>query len=235
MSADELGTMRVTRAQIADDFASIEARAEPGLYPGVAPRRLYELEMRALSQAPNASVLWMAVSAQNLSIERQAFLEAGGFDEEIDLNEHRELVYRLCRRGLKVVPVFGARTYHLTHRVGWRDPLADDQRWERQFLARHPDPAVRLMSVFWLSITADRELPEALKIHSLEQLDELMQRGDLAAYDELRRVHPVRSPWRMVGPVLTSPPQATERLAFWTVKRLAGTAMPRLWRKVVPS
>jgi GT2 family glycosyltransferase len=191
MSAAELDAMRVTRAQIVDRFAAIESRAEPGLYPGAAPRRLYELEMRALSAAADVSVLWMAVSAQNLSVEREPFLAANGFDEEIDLNEHRELAYRLCRRGLRVVPAPGARTYHLTHRVGWRDPLADDVRWERQFLARHSDPAVRLMSVFWLSLTGDRDLPETLKIHSLEQLDTVCRGADLRAYDELRRTHPV--------------------------------------------
>lgn len=192
LAAPELHRMLVTRAQIAGDFAAITSRAEPGLYPGAAPRRLYELEMRALAAIPDAPILWMAVTAQNLSVSRDDFVAAGGFDEDITLNEHRELAYRLCRRGVRVVPAVGARTYHLTHRVGWRDPLVEDTTWERQFLARHPDAAaaLSLLGVFWRSIAGDRAVPDPLKIHSLEQLDQMLRDGDHRALDELRRVHP---------------------------------------------
>ncbi|HZC17597.1 MAG TPA: glycosyltransferase family 2 protein, partial [Caulobacteraceae bacterium] len=102
LSETELARMRVTRAQVLEDFAAIERRAEPGVYPGAGPRTLYEIEMQALRQQPDCTVLWAAASGSNQSTPREAFLDVGGFDERLDLNEHRELALRLCAAGLRM-------------------------------------------------------------------------------------------------------------------------------------
>ena len=141
--AGEIDRLRVTRAQVFDEFGAIERRGEPGIYPGAGPRRLYELEMEALVACPDLEVLWAAASGSNLSVAREDFLAAGGFNEQIDINEHRELALRLFRNGSRMRPVAG-RTYHLTHRSCWRDPL-QDTAWERVFLAAHPSPSVGLL------------------------------------------------------------------------------------------
>ncbi len=93
-------------------------------------------------------MLWAAASGANQSVRRDFFLAAGGFDEAIDTNEHRELALRLTARGARMAFAEGARTYHLTHRSGWRDPLVETG-WELAFWRAHPLPAVKLLSVFW--------------------------------------------------------------------------------------
>jgi GT2 family glycosyltransferase len=197
ISADERARMRVTRDQVTNDFEAIHARAEPGVYPGAGPRRLYEIEMQALRDQPDCAVLWAAASGSNQSVRRDAFLEAGGFDERLDLNEHRELALRLCKAGGRMGAVDGACSYHLTHRSGWRDPLADPH-WEALFYAAHPILAVKLMAVFWASLGAGRDLGINERIGSLPQLaiaargktgidyDAVRQRLGLQALDDAR-------------------------------------------------
>jgi glycosyltransferase involved in cell wall biosynthesis len=94
MSPNELKRNTVTRQQIREAFHEIDARGQPGVYPGFGPRKLFELEMSALTETPDCSVLWAASSGSNCSIGRDAFLEIGGFLAEIDNNEHRELALR---------------------------------------------------------------------------------------------------------------------------------------------
>jgi glycosyltransferase involved in cell wall biosynthesis len=185
MKANERDRLRVTRQQILTDFACIELRAEPGIYPGAAPRRLYELEMDALNNHPDCPVLWAAASGGNLSVRRNFFNEVGGFDPEIDINEHRELALRLCQAGGRMRAVTGARTYHLTHRIGWRDPLRD-LNWERKFITRHPIPSVKLLSVFWASLSDHDLVPPAARIMSLPALAAASS-GNLSNHDEIRR------------------------------------------------
>lgn len=144
--------MRVTHAQVRGDFPAIERRAQPGIYPGQAPRKLYEAEQTALRTARRPERLWAAASGSNLSIPRDRFIDSGGFDPRIDINEHRELAYRLCRDGATIVPVAGARSYHLTHRSGWRDPL-DDDGWERCFAAAHPEAPLSALTAYWRMIS----------------------------------------------------------------------------------
>jgi glycosyltransferase involved in cell wall biosynthesis len=151
MPSGERESLRVTVAQIRDDFAAIARRAQPGLYPGAGPRRLAELEMDALLNHPDCEVLWAAASGSNFSVPRDAFRQAGGFMESLDINEHRELALRLCDRGMRMATAPGAFTYHMTHRSGWRDPL-QDLGWHAQFLAAHPIAAVRLLPRFWATI-----------------------------------------------------------------------------------
>ena len=169
MSPAELSRMRVTRADVLEDFASIDARSQPGIYPGAGPRLIYELEMDALRHHPACDVLWAAASGSNQSVSAEGFRLAGGFDVDLTINEHRELALRLCQGGFRMVPAEGARTYHLTHRVGWRDPLSDAD-WERRFYARHPLPEVALLRVLWGSLADPCPLPPSAQIRSLPDL-----------------------------------------------------------------
>lgn len=184
--AEEVARMRVTRDQVCGDFALIDERAEYGIYPGTGPRQLYELEMEALEKTPDCGVLWGAACGSNFSVRRDDFLRAGGFDAAIDINEHRELALRLVKQGGRVMPVAGARSYHMTHRSGWRDPLRDTA-WETAFLTAHPMPAVALLAVFWASLSPASAIPEPYRIQSLPEL-ERAARGDRGLdYDVARR------------------------------------------------
>jgi cellulose synthase/poly-beta-1,6-N-acetylglucosamine synthase-like glycosyltransferase len=183
---DERQRLRVTRSQILDDFQAVARRAETGTYPGAGPRRLEELEMDALRRNPDCSVLWAAACGSNLSIPRDAFLDIGGFNEAIDISEQRELALRLCQAGLDMVPVDGAQVYHMTHRRGWRDPLVDTG-WEAAFYAAHPIPAVKLLAVFWASLSPQSQLPAEARILSLPALDAAARGATAVNYDEARR------------------------------------------------
>ncbi|HTS92654.1 MAG TPA: glycosyltransferase [Stellaceae bacterium] len=176
LPASELKEMRVTRDQVIGDFAAIERRAMPGIYPGAGPHRLYELEMEAIVRHPACTVLWAAVSAANLSVRRQDFLRVGGFDEALDINEHRELALRLTLEGARILPALGARTYHMTHRSGWRDPIRRTD-WQETFYRAHPIPAVKLLPLFWASLSDGGRVPAALRINSLLEL-EAASRGE---------------------------------------------------------
>lgn len=168
MQPGERSRAIVTREQIRHRFSDIDDRAQLGIYPGFGPRRLCELEMDALIYHPDCPVLWIAASGNNMSVDRQAFLNVGGFHPAIDINEHRELALRLCKAGLRMRGS-PARSYHLVHRRGWRDPL-QDKTWEDLFYAAHPLPEVALLAVFWSSLSDPSPIPDAAKILSLPAL-----------------------------------------------------------------
>ena len=170
LSESERSRMCVTRSEIRTDFSAIHARSTPGIYPGAGPRLLFELEMQALREHPDCSVLWAAASGSNQSIPRRDFEASGGFDESLTINEHRELALRLCRMGRAMIPAERARSYHLTHRSGWRDPLTDHD-WETIFYRSHPIPSVALLSVFWASLSAPKTFPLERRILSLPALE----------------------------------------------------------------
>jgi cellulose synthase/poly-beta-1,6-N-acetylglucosamine synthase-like glycosyltransferase len=176
ISASERERMRVTRTQIEHDFASVERRARPGLYPGAGPGRLAEIEMHALRHHPECEVLWAAATGSNQSVRRDMLLAAGGFHEDMTINEHRELTLRLVRLGGQLRPVDDARCYHLTHRSGWRDPLEDTQ-WETLFWARHPLAEVALLPVLWASLSDHPDIPPEHRILSLPQLQAAAERA----------------------------------------------------------
>jgi len=170
MSANELARSLVTRSQIRTNFADIDRRAQPGIYPGFGPRKLYDLEMEALRADVDCGVLWAAASGANQSVPKAAFQQAGGFHPRISINEHRELALRLCQAGLAMAATT-ARSYHMTHRSGWRDPL-EDLEWEDIFYAAHPRADVALLPLFWQSLSDGASLPEYARILSLAQLGE---------------------------------------------------------------
>ncbi|MEP7208395.1 MAG: glycosyltransferase family 2 protein [Casimicrobiaceae bacterium] len=171
MSADDRQRSLVTRRMVMDAFGEIVRRSMPGIYPGIGPARLAELERDALVRHPDCATLWAACSGHNVSVPRALFVETGGFDERLDMNEHRELAFRLDAMGVRLELVEGARSYHLTHRRGWRDPLAD-QDWYRIFCAAHRVASVRLLPLFWLSLMAGEAVPDAFRIPSLPALAE---------------------------------------------------------------
>jgi glycosyltransferase involved in cell wall biosynthesis len=185
--AAELERMRVTRRQVLDDFAAIAARAEPGIYPGAGPRLLHQLETDALRSRRGESVLWAAASGANLSVAREAFLAAGGFDERLNINEHRELALRLCDAGLRMRLIEGGASYHLTHRTGWRDPLTETG-WEAPFYARHPVMAVKLLAVFWASLAPRSPVPPEARIGSLAELEAAARGRQGVDFDDVRRM-----------------------------------------------
>jgi Glycosyl transferase family 2 len=168
MSAAELARSVVTREQIRAAFDSIDRRAQPGIYPGFGPRKLYELEMAALRTQTDPAILWAAASGSNQSLARTAFLESGGFHPDLTINEHRELALRLGGQGLKIAACTG-RTYHMIHRSGWRDPLKE-LHWEDIFYQAHPLPEVALLPILWESLSDTITLPEASRISSLSEL-----------------------------------------------------------------
>ncbi len=168
-SSAERDAQRVTLAQIEGDFSAIERRAQPAIYPGAGPRRLYELEMDALTRRPDCTVLWAAASGSNQSVRRDMFLDVGGFHTGIDLNEHRELALRLSERGARMCVAPSARSYHLTHRSGWRDPLLD-RGWEVPFWEAHPIPEVALLPVLWASLADCSPLTPKQRIDALPAL-----------------------------------------------------------------
>lgn len=189
MSDREREAMRVTRQQIEQDFQSVEKRASPGIYPGAGPRKLYELEIDALRNHPECSVLWAASSGANFSVPRDLFLETRGFHEEMWQNEHRMLALQMCEAGGRMGFVEGARTYHLTHRVGWRDPLTEEG-WEQLFYDRYPILAVKLQAVFWASIADNSPIPAEARILSLPDLERRARGDDGIDYDAARAAIP---------------------------------------------
>ena len=189
MSEAELARMRVTMRDVEDNFQSIHKRSQPGIYPGVGPRRLFDLEMDALRNHPHCSVLWAAASGSNQSVRRDVFLECGGFHDAITINEHRELALRLTQAKQRMVAADGAYSYHLTHRSGWRDP-ASDETWESLFYRAHPIAAVPLMSVFWASLSEPVPFAAAAQINSLPELEVAAERcKDIQGAEDVRRAH----------------------------------------------
>ncbi len=181
--------LRVTLRDVIENFAAIEDRAQPGIYPGAGPRRLYELEMNALCHHPECEVLWAAACGNNLSVRAADFRQVGGFNERLDYIEQRELALRLCQSGARMAPVTGARTYHLTHRSGWRDPLRDSS-WEAVFYEAHPLPSVKLLSVFWAGFSANHAIPREARIDSLPDLAAACRSRSDPDHDALRRLIP---------------------------------------------
>jgi GT2 family glycosyltransferase len=189
MSASELSRMRVTLEDVVERFQSIHDRSQAGIYPGAGPRRLFELEMEALRTQPDCSLLWAAASGSNQSLSRKAFLDCGGFNEAIAINEHRELALRLCQAGARMVPVDKAYSYHLTHRTGWRDPVADPE-WEQIFYRAHPIPAVPLLSIFWASLSDPLPFPASARITSLLSLEAAAKRyKGVTGIENVRQAH----------------------------------------------
>ena len=158
MPAGEREALRVTFDQIRHDFAAILGRAAPGIYPGAAPRRLHALEVAALAERPGSPWLWAAASGSNLSMRRDAFRAVGGFDPALDINEHRELALRLVHAGARMRAVPDARTFHMIHRSGWRDPLAEPA-WEAAFRRAHPALPLDHLTGWWRSLSADASAP----------------------------------------------------------------------------
>jgi GT2 family glycosyltransferase len=174
-SMGNLAPYLVTEEAVANaPYDTLLEKAEVAIYPGAAPRKLYELEMAALRARSVPLAQWMTAAGHNFSIPRETFLAAGGFPEDISINEHRELALRLCRDGAQIVVVEGAISLHLTHREGYRDPMAGEDGWEQAFALRHPFET-HIMMRFWRTLGADSTLDPADQIPTLERADELLR------------------------------------------------------------
>jgi len=189
LSPAQRDRLKVTTTQILDHFDQITDRATPGIYPGIGPSRLFELEREALEQHPDCSMLWAASSGTNFSVRREAFLDVGGFDPLLDQNEHRELGLRMTLAGGRVAFAAKANSYHLTHRSGWRDPLQLSD-WEAIFYRRHPILAVKLLSVFWAGIASPSPVPAAARIENFLDLERAAGGRTGIDYDAVRRLIP---------------------------------------------
>jgi glycosyltransferase involved in cell wall biosynthesis len=188
MSEGERARSIVTRDEIRQNFEGIHRRAQAGVYPGFGPRKLLELEMEALRNDRDRSILWAAAAGSNQSVSRAAFLKAGGFHPELSINEHRELALRLCKRGLQMEATT-ARTCHMIHRSGWRDPL-QDTAWERIFYDAHPIPEVALLPFFWASLSEAATFPVQACIRSLAELAMVANRyRNLTSLKSVRDAH----------------------------------------------
>lgn len=185
MSAAERARNAVTAAEIRDDFEGLAARAGPGLYPGAGPQLLDELETQALREHPDCDVLWAAACGANFSVRRAAFVAAGGLYDAIDNNEHRAFALRMVKHGARMAPMEAARAYHMTHRRGWRDPLLNTT-WERHFYAEHPEPAVKLLSVFWSCLAPNVPIAPEARIESLPALSAAARGDNGVDYDLVR-------------------------------------------------
>lgn len=202
-SPEERHRARVTRAMIAGDFERLAERAELGIYPGAGPRRLQEVTEDALLRHPACTVNWVAAEGSNLSLPADLFRAAGGYDERIDINEHRELALRLAGHGTRVALVPAARTFHLTHRSGWRNPL-EEATWEAVFWRKHPIPAVKLLAVFWASLGDDRRVPAEARIETLPALESAARDDRGIDYDAVRHALGLT---QLVDPASASPPR----------------------------
>lgn len=189
MRPAEREKLKVTRRQIEADFASIDARAAPGIYPGAGPRTLFDLEVDALTNHPDCTVLWAASSGANFSVVRRDFLAQGGFDAEVTNNEHRAMALRMMAAGGRMGFVADARSYHMTHRSGWRDPLREGD-WETVFYNRHPLLAVKLLAVFWAGIDDRSVIPLEAHIASLPDLERFAKGDSGIDFDAVRRLLP---------------------------------------------
>jgi hypothetical protein len=189
LSAAELDRMRVTLNQVVENFQFIHDRSQAGVYPGAGPRRLFEIEMDALQKHSRCSVLWAAASGSNQSVSREAFISCGGFNRDITINEHRELALRLCSAGAQMMPADGAFSYHLTHRTGWRDPVADTD-WEKIFYSAHPIAEVPLLSILWSSFSEPTPFPSQARITSLPELEAAAARcRDVVGIENVKKAH----------------------------------------------
>jgi glycosyltransferase involved in cell wall biosynthesis len=189
LPAAERARLLITLEDIAGGFEGIEARAQAGIYPGVGPRRLFEMEMEALIAHPDCPALWAAASGANFSLRRDAFLESGGFDTGLTINAHREHALRMAKAGYAMVPALGARSYHMTHRKGWRDPLAESD-WEARLYGAHPIPEVALLRLLWEGLSDGCRIPPDARILSIPALHEAARRCDRAAgIEAVRAAH----------------------------------------------
>jgi GT2 family glycosyltransferase len=189
LPAAELARLRVTLADVAENFEAVAARGVAGIYQGAGPRMLYELEMDALCRHPDCGVLWAAASGANASVNAAAFRAAGGFNPRMTINAHREFALRMCQAGARMAPAMGAKSYHMIHRAGWRDPLVETA-WEAEFYSAHPVAAVPLLAVLWRSLATPPLQPAAARIISLPQLAQAAQAcAHVHGMEAVRRHH----------------------------------------------
>jgi glycosyltransferase involved in cell wall biosynthesis len=187
MSEQERASHLVTAAQVRADFATIDARAKPGIYMGAVNADLYAAEIEALERDGGRDVCWMSVPGHNVSLPKSDFDAVGGYDAAQVPVEHREIGLRLATRGLDIAYAPAARSYHLLHKSRGRDPLSGRQDWMRAFYARHDVPAARLMLILWHTIARTGAVPGNARIGSILELARILRGAQATPYDAVFR------------------------------------------------
>lgn len=184
-SQEELERLKVTSQQIHHDFSCIDKRSGLSIYLGIQPQTLFNLEISAIINSPNSSVIWAAASGHNSSISKDKFLSVNGFDNQLDINEQRELAFKLIMKGVKMGYIPDAKSYHMIHQSRWRNPL-EMPEWEERFLFLHPRKSVALLNIFWGTIANPVAIPPSLRIHNLNELESASMNHKRLNYDEAR-------------------------------------------------
>ena len=77
----------------------------------------------------------------------------------------------------------------MTHRKGWRDPLAESD-WEARLYGAHPIPEVALLRLLWEGLSDGCRIPPDARILSIPALHEAARRCDRAAgIEAVRAAH----------------------------------------------
>ncbi len=182
--------VRVSPEMVTGYFEKIRSRSVQGAYPFPGQDVLQKQIEELLLAWPDSGLAWVAFFPHNVTVPRSAFLEVGGFDEQIEFSEGWELGYRLMQADVGVVHVSEARTYHLYHdQEGRRSGGAGSQmaRWHRaiEYMAKiHRDERFLLIPLWVSAILGDELTPEELRIPSLVDLHEIYVQPSAALLED---------------------------------------------------
>lgn len=161
------------------------AMAEKGVYPGQGAWHA-QLEDAVAHGDPTLSSI---VIPHNLSFDRVALAELGGFDETLPHLEGWELGLRARRAGLDFRFAAGARTFHLYHARGGADMSRNLERARATIRQRFPDVAVDVLALWLPACFGDPTIPPELGLDDWRQLARIMKDpGALAECERLARL-----------------------------------------------
>ena len=83
------------------------------------------------------------IDTYSAGFKRDVFIDNGGFDKTLVVNEDQDFSFRLAERGYKMVFAPGARVYHqhVTSPTRYYQRKAEIGRWKPEVLRRHPERA----------------------------------------------------------------------------------------------
>ena len=92
-----------------------------------------------MAQLPTISF----IDTYSAAFRRDVFIENGGFDKTLVVNEDQDFSFRLAERGYKMMFAPGARVYHqhVTSPTRYYKRKAEIGRWKPEVLRRHPERA----------------------------------------------------------------------------------------------
>ena len=161
------------------------AMAEKGVYPGQGSWHA-QLEDALVHGEPTLSSI---VIPHNLSLDRVALAELGGFDETLPHLEGWELGLRARRAGLDFRFAAGARTFHLYHARGGTDMSRNIEQARATIRQRFPEVAVDVISLWLPACFGDPSIPPELGLGDWRQITRIMtDPGALAECERLARL-----------------------------------------------